>query len=131
MIHTESHLISPGQQPRVQSCTWGMIHIQIHLIIPGYPSPSVAFQGGQNCGLKPLFYHSFTFCVVATLTFVNGLSVEWAARVQNIFSVIKIVALICIIITGIYVMATGKRGSRLGAIIMLEDCDLIGHWIRH
>lgn len=44
---------------------------------------------------------------VALLTFVNGFSTDLSARVQTIFTVVKIIALIAIIITGIYAISIG------------------------
>eukprot|EP00918_Siedleckia_nematoides_P034677 GHVU01075426.1.p1 GENE.GHVU01075426.1~~GHVU01075426.1.p1 ORF type:complete len:507 (+),score=17.56 GHVU01075426.1:80-1600(+) len=44
---------------------------------------------------------------ILLLTFVNCASVKWAARIQNIFAVIKILALLAVIGSGIYVLAIG------------------------
>ncbi|ELT89564.1 hypothetical protein CAPTEDRAFT_181312 [Capitella teleta] len=44
---------------------------------------------------------------IALLTFLNCASVVWAARVQNVFAIIKTLALVVIIITGFVVLARG------------------------
>lgn len=46
----------------------------------------------------------------ALLTFLNCASVVWAARVQNVFAIIKTLALVVIIITGFVVLARGRFG---------------------
>ena len=41
------------------------------------------------------------------LTWVNCTNVDWATKVQDVFSVAKVLALIIIIIAGVYHLATG------------------------
>ena len=45
------------------------------------------------------------------LTFVNCYSVTWATRVQDVFTFAKLLALVIIIITGIYMLAKGEWRS--------------------
>ncbi|XP_069112800.1 Y+L amino acid transporter 2-like [Argopecten irradians] len=48
---------------------------------------------------------------ITLLTFINCVNVKWAARVQDIFTVTKIAALIIIIITGMVYLYIGDRES--------------------
>ena len=59
---------------------------------------------------NPPGYHSVVCClvVVAALTVVNCVSVKWAARVQDIFTVAKVLALVIIIIIGVVQISRGK-----------------------
>ncbi|XP_043199529.1 Y+L amino acid transporter 2-like isoform X2 [Amphibalanus amphitrite] len=48
---------------------------------------------------------------ICVLTFVNCYSVTWATRVQDIFTFAKLLALVIIIITGIYMLALGETAN--------------------
>ncbi|XP_033638823.1 large neutral amino acids transporter small subunit 1-like [Asterias rubens] len=50
------------------------------------------------------------FCMV-TLTLINGISVRWATRVQDVFTLGKVLALILIIIMGMIELAKGTTSS--------------------
>ena len=41
------------------------------------------------------------------LSFINCMSVRWATCVQNVFTILKTLALVIIIITGVVVLAQG------------------------
>ena len=51
---------------------------------------------------------SVSFIISVSLTFVNCASVKWAARVQDIFTIAKVLALVIIIIIGVVQIARGK-----------------------
>ncbi|XP_047738401.1 Y+L amino acid transporter 2 [Hyalella azteca] len=46
-------------------------------------------------------------CVICFLTWVNCTNVDWATKVQDVFTVAKIIALIIIIVAGVYHLSTG------------------------
>ncbi|OWF35083.1 Y+L amino acid transporter 2-like isoform X2 [Mizuhopecten yessoensis] len=48
---------------------------------------------------------------ITLLTFINCVNVKWAARVQDVFTVTKIIALVIIIITGMVYLVIGDRES--------------------
>lgn len=48
---------------------------------------------------------------ISLLTFINCVNVKWAARIQDIFTVTKVVALIIIIITGMVYLVIGDAES--------------------
>lgn len=50
----------------------------------------------------------YNLFVVVTLTVINAASVKLAARVQTLFTMAKLAALLIIIISGIVLMAMGK-----------------------
>ena len=75
---------------------WG---IMIFLVVSAQPS-------FDTSGIQ-LTYESSSFS--AFLTFVNCASVKVACKIQNVFAVIKTVALIVIIITGVVALFQGKN----------------------
>ena len=58
--------------------------------------------------LCPSIIHPSVCLFAAFLTFVNCASVKAAARIENVFTVIKTFALVIIIITGLVVLAQGE-----------------------
>lgn len=46
--------------------------------------------------------------VLATLIFVNGFSTVVSAKIQSFFTVVKVIALVAIISTGVYAVTQGK-----------------------
>ena len=65
-----------------QSCTWGMIHTNIHFISPGCPQPSVAYSPTvQNYGLK---YHSLLVCLIVTGIVVDKVGGETMLAIHKL-----------------------------------------------
>lgn len=48
------------------------------------------------------------FVYLVILTFVNCVSVKWATKVQDVFTVAKVFALVLVVLTGIVVLAMGN-----------------------
>ena len=67
--------------------------------------------------LCPSITHPSLRLFAAFLTFVNCASVKAAARIQNVFTVIKTFALVIIIITGLVVLAQGEYSTRATSLV--------------
>jgi len=59
------------------------------------------------CGAPDPAVRLLAALAITLLTFVNCASVKWAARVQDIFTIIKTLALVLIIVTGLVVIFRG------------------------
>ena len=81
-------------------------HISSYIHTPSLLSRKISFESWI------IAYLDFRWCVVlfipVLLTFVNCLSVRLATKIQDVFMVIKVFALVMIIITGIVALITSK-----------------------
>ncbi|XP_041454027.1 Y+L amino acid transporter 2-like isoform X2 [Lytechinus variegatus] len=81
----------------------------------------------SDCGPPDIFVRLLAVMCITLLTFVNSWSVPWATRVQDVFTVAKILALIVIIGTGLVWIFMGNtenfqqpfEGSKNGESIAL------------
>jgi solute carrier family 7 (L-type amino acid transporter), member 5 len=88
---------------------------QLILIIP--TANAVAALTFADYILKPVYTTCETpliprvllaACAVLLLTFINCVSVKWTARIQNVFTAGKVIALIVIIVMGAYCLVMGR-----------------------
>ncbi|XP_072169684.1 Y+L amino acid transporter 2-like isoform X1 [Diadema setosum] len=85
------------------------------------------FYADSDCGPPDIFVRLLAVMCITLLTFVNSWSVPWATRVQDVFTVAKIIALLVIIGTGLVRIAMGHtenfqepfKGSANGQSIAL------------
>ncbi|XP_015924442.1 Y+L amino acid transporter 2 isoform X1 [Parasteatoda tepidariorum] len=61
-----------------------------------------------GCNIPPLAIRLIAGSVLCLLTYINCRNVEWATRVQDVFTFAKVAALIIIIIAGAYHMCMGR-----------------------
>lgn len=69
----------------------------------------------RNCPTNGYETQLLAALAISLLTFINCFNVRATTRLQNVFMVCKILALVVVIITGIVAMATGKNESFSGA----------------
>lgn len=60
------------------------------------------------CGAPPIATRLLAALCITTLTWINVTKVRWATRIQDVFTLAKLVALVVIIITGAVVMGLGR-----------------------
>ncbi|XP_033626181.1 Y+L amino acid transporter 2-like isoform X1 [Asterias rubens] len=70
-----------------------------YIIQPFYPDP--------ECPPPDLFIRIMAVLCVALLTFVNCWSVPWATKVQDVFTIAKVLALLVIIVSGLVYICMG------------------------
>lgn len=64
---------------------------------------------------------------LCVLTAINCLSVKWAMKIQDVFTGAKLLALVSIILAGIYYMITGKCAT----IIYMYSCKFFNMYVIH
>ncbi|KAK2140994.1 hypothetical protein LSH36_1188g00006 [Paralvinella palmiformis] len=67
-----------------------------------------ALQPLYPCGPPDIPVRILAAVCICTLTFINGRSVRWATRIQDLFTAAKLLALIMIIVTGLVLLFMGK-----------------------
>ncbi|XP_033626182.1 Y+L amino acid transporter 2-like isoform X2 [Asterias rubens] len=70
-----------------------------YVIQPFYPHP--------DCPPPDIFIRLLTILCLALLTFVNCWSVPWATKVQDVFTIAKVLALLVIIVSGLVYICMG------------------------
>ncbi|PIC16424.1 hypothetical protein B9Z55_023032 [Caenorhabditis nigoni] len=88
----------------VRPCTATIVALTfaIYMLKPFYP----------DCDPPPLSTELIAALLLVLLTAVNCISVKWANKVQDIFFVAKVAALILIIFTGLWNLVSGKPQAR-------------------
>lgn len=95
----------------------GFLFVWAQLIIVIPTANAVAALTFSDYLLQPIYPnceipHVARVCIAASavliLTFLNCVSVKWVTRIQNIFSTGKIMALLLIIIMGVYCLVIGR-----------------------
>lgn len=59
-------------------------------------------------GDREINYATVNFCVLVVILFINCYSVNLATGVQNVFTAAKLVAILIVILGGMYQLAQGK-----------------------
>ncbi|TNN14685.1 Large neutral amino acids transporter small subunit 2 [Schistosoma japonicum] len=69
-----------------------------YILYPIYP----------NCNPPHILILSLSILSITFLTWINVMKVKWATTIQNVFTTAKLLALIGIILSGLYVVCQGK-----------------------
>lgn len=94
--------------------------VTVLIILPA--SNALAALTFANYVIKPFFstcdppaeaVRLFAFAIIFILTWVNCYSVKWSIRLQNSFTLTKVLALVMVITFGFYYFVTGKAGSKM------------------
>jgi amino acid transporter len=84
------------------TCTIVAITFATYILRPFFP----------NCDPPPGTIQIIAAALIIFLTALNCISVKWATRVMDTFTVAKIFALLLITFTGIYLLAKGKNNDQ-------------------
>jgi L-type amino acid transporter 5 len=94
--------------------------VTVLIILPA--SNALAALTFANYVIKPFFVDCdppaqavrlFAFAIIFILTWVNCYSVKWSIRLQNSFTLTKVIALVMVIVVGAYYIFAGKTDGRL------------------
>ncbi|XP_064641691.1 large neutral amino acids transporter small subunit 1-like isoform X2 [Lineus longissimus] len=96
---------------------WAFLQLWVNLIVIRPTAQAIVSLVFANYALQPFFpscvvpdpaVRLLAALCIGILTFVNVMNVRWATRIQDIFTIAKLLALVIIIMTGLVMLGMGK-----------------------